>query len=85
MPHLGGVEKFSQSLAAELSKDSQVTVFCMNTEKQPDFIQEGIFFPVSHHGKDDFRFQNLPRFVQYTNISGRIRLILPLFNAAFIP
>ena len=41
MPHLGGVEKFSQSLAAELSKDSQVTVFCMNTEKQPDFIQEG--------------------------------------------
>lgn len=47
MPHLGGVEKFSQSIAAELSKDSQVTVFCMNTESQPDFLQEGavrVFF-----------------------------------------
>ncbi len=41
MPHLGGVEKFSQSLAAELSKDSQVTVFCMNTENQPDTVSEG--------------------------------------------
>ena len=41
MPHLGGVEKYSQSLAAELSKDSQVTVFCMNTEGQPDHIKEG--------------------------------------------
>ena len=41
MPHLGGVEKFSQSIAAELSKDSQVTVFCMNTEGQPDTVREG--------------------------------------------
>ena len=41
MPHLGGVEKFSQSIASELSKDSQVTVFCMNTEGQPDMIREG--------------------------------------------
>lgn len=41
MPHLGGVEKFSQSIAAELAKDSQVTVFCMNTEKQPAVKQEG--------------------------------------------
>ncbi len=41
MPHLGGVEKYSQSLAAELSKDSQVTVFCMNTEGQPAFVREG--------------------------------------------
>ncbi len=41
MPHLGGVEKFSQSIAAELSKDSQVTVFCMNTENQPDTVREG--------------------------------------------
>lgn len=41
MPHLGGVEKYSQSIAAELSKDSQVTVFCMNTEKQPFHIKEG--------------------------------------------
>ena len=32
MPHLGGVEKYSQSIAAELSKTDQVTVFCMNTE-----------------------------------------------------
>lgn len=47
MPHLGGVEKFSQSIAAELSKDSQVTVFCMNTENQPDHTTEGeveVFF-----------------------------------------
>ena len=47
MPHLGGVEKFSQSIAAELSKDSQVTVFCMNTENQPSVVKEGevtIFF-----------------------------------------
>ena len=47
MPHLGGVEKFSQSIAAELSKDSQVTVFCMNTENQPGFLREGevsVFF-----------------------------------------
>ena len=41
MPHLGGVEKFSQSIAAELSKNSQVTVFCMNTEEQPAFKREG--------------------------------------------
>ena len=42
MPHLGGVEKFSQSIAAELSKTDQVTVFCMNTEKQsPVFHKEG--------------------------------------------
>ena len=41
MPHLGGVEKFSQSIAAELSKDSQVTVFCMNTENQPSTVKEG--------------------------------------------
>ena len=41
MPHLGGVEKFSQSIAAELSKDSQVTVFCMNTEDQPLMKKEG--------------------------------------------
>lgn len=41
MPHLGGVEKFSQSIAAELAKNSRVTVFCMNTEKQPERIQEG--------------------------------------------
>ncbi len=47
MPHLGGVEKFSQSIAAELSKDSHVTVFCMNTEDRPDFLEEGrvkVFF-----------------------------------------
>ena len=41
MPHLGGVEKYSQSIAAELSKDNQVTVFCMNTEKQPFHGKEG--------------------------------------------
>lgn len=42
MPHLGGVEKFSQSIAAELSKTDQVTVFCMNTENQhPEIIREG--------------------------------------------
>ena len=41
MPHLGGVEKFSQSIAAELTKDSHVTVFCMNTEGQPDIVREG--------------------------------------------
>lgn len=41
MPHLGGVEKYSQSLAAELSKSSQVTVFCMNTEHQPKIVKEG--------------------------------------------
>ena len=46
-PHLGGVEKYTQSIAAELAKDSQVTVFCMNTEKQPEYIKEGkveVFF-----------------------------------------
>ncbi|MBQ6504386.1 MAG: glycosyltransferase family 4 protein [Flexilinea sp.] len=42
MPHLGGVEKFSQSIAAELSKTDQVTVFCMNTENlSPEIIREG--------------------------------------------
>ena len=41
MPHLGGVEKFSQSIASELAKDSQVTVFCMNTEGQPEIVHEG--------------------------------------------
>ncbi len=41
MPHLGGVEKFTQSISAELSKDSQVTVFCMNTEDQPAVKKEG--------------------------------------------
>ncbi len=41
MPHLGGVEKYSRSIAAELSKDCEVTVFCMNTEAQPDFVREG--------------------------------------------
>ena len=41
MPHLGGVEKYSQSLARELSKDSRVTVFCMNTEGQGDHVTEG--------------------------------------------
>lgn len=41
MPHLGGVEKYSQSLAAELSKDYDVTVFCMNTERQPSYKEEG--------------------------------------------
>ena len=42
MPHLGGVEKFSQSIAAELSKTDQAVVFCMNTEKQlPFFVREG--------------------------------------------
>ncbi|MBR6090763.1 MAG: glycosyltransferase family 4 protein [Anaerolineaceae bacterium] len=49
MPHLGGVEKFSQSIAAELAKDGPVTVFCMNTEKQPDMVCENgvevIFLP----------------------------------------
>ena len=41
MPHLGGVEKFSQSIAAELSTDCEVTVFCMNTESRPEFVKEG--------------------------------------------
>ena len=41
MPHLGGVEKLTQSLSAELSKDSQVAVFCMNTEEQPAVKKEG--------------------------------------------
>lgn len=41
MPHLGGVEIFTQSIAAELSKDSQVTVFCMNSEDQPAVAREG--------------------------------------------
>ena len=41
MPHLGGVEKFTQSISAELSKGSQVTVFCMNTENQPAVKKEG--------------------------------------------
>ena len=41
MPHLGGVEKFSQSIAAELSNDCEVTVFCMNTESRPEFVKEG--------------------------------------------
>lgn len=42
MPHLGGVEKFSQSIAAELSKTDQVTVFCMNTEnREPEISREG--------------------------------------------
>ena len=40
-PHLGGVEKYSKSLAAELSKEDRVTVFCMNTEGQPECFQEG--------------------------------------------
>ena len=40
-PHLGGVEKYTQSIAGELAKDSQVTVFCMNTEKQPEYSKEG--------------------------------------------
>ena len=39
MPHLGGVEKFSQSIAAELSTDCEVTVFCMNTESRPEFVK----------------------------------------------
>ena len=41
MPHLGGVEKYSQAVAAELSKDYDVTVFCMNTEAQPSYKEEG--------------------------------------------
>ena len=40
-PHLGGVEKYTQAIAGELAKDSQVTVFCMNTEHQPEFRREG--------------------------------------------
>lgn len=41
MPHLGGVEKYSQSIASELSTDHDVTVFCMNTEGQPEVIRKG--------------------------------------------
>lgn len=40
-PHLGGVENYTQSIARKLAKDCQVTVFCMNTEKQPDFLKDG--------------------------------------------
>ena len=54
-PHLGGVEKYSRSLAAELSGDCDVTVFCMNTEGSPDTFREGVVtvhalpcFPLLH-------------------------------------
>ena len=40
-PHLGGVEKYTQSIAGELAKDSHLTVFCMNTEKQPEYSKQG--------------------------------------------
>ena len=40
MPHLGGVEKYTQSLAGELSRDYSVTVICLNTEKQPEYRNE---------------------------------------------
>lgn len=35
MPHLGGVEKYSQSLARALTTDYEVHIFCMNTESIP--------------------------------------------------
>ena len=54
MPHLGGVEKFSQSIATELSENSRVTVFCMNTEKQPALRREG---NVEVHSLPCFSFQ----------------------------
>lgn len=41
MPHLGGVEKYSQSIARELSGDCDVIVFCCNTEKMPVEVMDG--------------------------------------------
>lgn len=35
-PHLGGVERYTASLARTLSRDFQVTVICMNTEGMPE-------------------------------------------------
>lgn len=39
-PHLGGVEKYSESLAQALSQDFDVHVFCMNTEGLPELRRE---------------------------------------------
>ena len=36
LPHLGGVEQYTQSIARALASDYDVTVFCLNTEKQPE-------------------------------------------------
>ncbi len=41
MPHLGGVEKYSQSIARELSGDCDVIVFCCNTENMPEEVTDG--------------------------------------------
>lgn len=40
-PHLGGVERFSASLAQTLSKTCDVTVLTLNTENQPFERREG--------------------------------------------
>ncbi|HPL57401.1 MAG TPA: glycosyltransferase family 4 protein [Flexilinea sp.] len=44
MPHLGGVEKYSQSLARTLTADYEVHVFCMNTESVPAESRDGDIF-----------------------------------------
>jgi glycosyltransferase involved in cell wall biosynthesis len=44
MPHLGGVEKYSHSLARTLTADYEVHVFCMNTESVPSESRDGDIF-----------------------------------------
>ena len=39
-PHLGGVEKYSESLAQALSQEFDVHVFCMNTEGLPEIQRD---------------------------------------------
>lgn len=39
-PHLGGIEKYSESLARALSQEFDIHVFCMNTEGLPELRRE---------------------------------------------
>ena len=41
LPHLGGVEQFTQSLAKSLAVECKVTVLCLNTESIPQDTRDG--------------------------------------------
>ncbi len=65
LPHLGGVEQYTHSIASALGTDHKVTVFCLNTENQP---AEADF--------DDFSVQYLPCYPAFQG-----RLPIPKISA----
>lgn len=44
LPHLGGVEQYTQSIARTLASDCDVTIFCLNTENQAEQESDQGFF-----------------------------------------